>query len=151
MSGIINASIIVFVSVIILMGILPSFIIPALYGDYFNGYLSSDWLAGFLGVPSEVVSWPNIVWYTAFPLMATIAIIYGFMEELRIFRNAPNSELIYMVIAVAWSFLLIRTGALGMIGKLLYRVGALTAVIVFTTVFILGVVMFGISEVRKRL
>jgi hypothetical protein len=133
------------------MGVLPSFIIPSIYGDYFNGYLSKEWFAEFVGVQPDVVSWPNILWYTAFPLVATIAIIYGMMEELRIFSRALNNELIYIVIAIAWSFMLIRTGALGAIANFMYRGSALIAIVMFTIVFIIGVLMFGLKEVKRRI
>jgi hypothetical protein len=112
------------------------------------GYGGLRSMAEFLGIPSDTGTWPNALWFIIMPTMATLAIIYGFLEELRIFRHAENATLIYTIIGIAWAGILMYTGALKVLAIFFYQVGALVAAIVFTTVFIIGAVLWGIFRSR---
>ncbi len=118
------------------------FILTFTVGDYIASYFNTS-TAAFLGLNESVAVWPNALWFIIMPAMATLGIIYGFLEELRIFRRAPNQSLIYTIIGISWSGLLMYSGVLKILAVFFYQLGALMAAIVFSVVFIVGVIMWG--------
>ena len=101
------------------------------------------WFSITLGIPEAWVEWPNAFWLIILPYFATLVIIFGLMEEIRIFRHAEHKTTIYFLISLGWAMFLIPTGILGMIATWLYTAGAFISVIAFSIVFIVGVFWWG--------
>ena len=106
-------------------------------------YDISRWLGDFctmtLGVSAQFCRWPDIFWLLILPYFSTLVIIFGLMEEIGILRHAEHRTTIYFLIALGWAMLLVPTGFLGYIATWLYSIGAITSIIAFVTVFIIGV------------
>lgn len=100
---------------------------------------TKSWFANTLGVPEDWIEWPNVFWLIMLPYIATLAIIFGLLEEIRIFRHAEHKMIIYLIIAAGWAMFLIPTGFLGTVASVFYTIGAALSVIIFSLMFIFGV------------
>lgn len=114
--------------------------------NYLASSFNPDTLAQFLfpGLPPEYLRIPQIIWYVIVPFIAVFTVIYGFLQELRLFRYTSNK--INIVLAFAMSLLLLPSGALTFIVVQLYSFGAAFAAIIFGIVFIVGVFMWMIAS-----
>ena len=112
------------------------------FGSVFGLSGGKNTVASLIGLGDEISKWPNVIWYTILPMMATLAILYGLLEELKLFRG-PSSTYVYVIIGITWSFLLMYTGMLKIISIFLFQLGAFIAVLMFGLVFIAGTFIWG--------
>lgn len=125
---------------VVMLGLVPQALTMA--GEPYGW--GPDLLAQLMGVPRDAIEWPQVFWVLVLPYISTLAIIYGLFEEIGIFRRAAGKDVVYIVIAGAWSALLIPTGILGVIASFIYGVGALIGIIIFVGLFIAGSIAYAI-------
>jgi hypothetical protein len=114
--------------------------------NYLSSFFNTDTLANFLlpNLPPEYLRIPEIIWYVIVPFIAVYAVIYGFLQELKLFRYTSNK--VNIVLAFAMTMLLLPSGVLTFIIVQLYSFGAAFAAIIFGIVFIVGVFMWMIAS-----
>jgi len=106
------------------------------------------WLSQTLGIPRDWAAWPTVFWLLILPYISTLAIIYGFLETIGIFRGGHTTT-IYLIIAAGWAMFLIPTGFLGTIATVFYSFGAMLSVIAFSVLFIFGVIIYSVGRGRS--
>ena len=108
----------------------------------FQTWYSPDALATFLGVPSDWLILPKVIYYVIIPFVVAVAVTYGILTELNIFRNSPARGKINKFLAIAMAFLLLPSGILTQIVNYLYLGGTFVGLVGFGFLFIVGVVFW---------
>lgn len=104
-----------------------------------------NFLSSFTGYSRDMLRSPKGIYFLFFPYLATVAIIYGLLMEIGLFRHISGNEkeIIYFLIAGSWALFLIPTGILGAVVVFFYAWNAALAVIIFVLVFIIGAIFWG--------
>jgi len=108
----------------------------------FNTWFSPEALATFLGVPSDWLVIPRVIYYVLVPFIVAFTVTYAILTELRLFRNAPAAGKIYAVLAFAMSFLLLPSGILTVIVTYFYAAGVFIGLVAFGALFIGGTLLW---------
>jgi len=109
----------------------------------FETLYSVDALATFLGIPSEWLAIPKVIYFVIVPFIVAVSVTYGILTELNIFRMSLARRKIYIVLSISLSFLLLPSGALAYIVNYFYAFGTALGLVVFGALFILGTLMWG--------
>jgi hypothetical protein len=100
-------------------------------------------LAQFLfpGMNSEWLRIPDVLYYVILPFIASFAVVYGLLRELRIFRmNVPNK--VNIILAFCMTFMLLPSGILTWVITILYAGSAFIGIVAFGILFIAGVILW---------
>lgn len=89
--------------------------------------MPSDWFVGF-----------NIIWYILLPFISIVAVIYGIMYDIRLFRNKS----VIMVLSLAMAGMTLPTGWLIGFVYAVYSFNAAFAVVAFGVVFFVGILFW---------
>jgi len=90
----------------------------------------------------EWLTIPNVVYYLIFPFIAIVAVIYGILTEIRIFRSAN----VKFTLAFVMAGMSLPTGAMITTVYVLYTAGAWVAVVAFGCLFLLGTFFWAIGR-----
>jgi hypothetical protein len=90
----------------------------------------------------EWLTIPNVVYYLIFPFIAIVAVIYGILTEIRIFRSTN----VKFVLAIVMAGMSLPTGAMITTVYVLYTIGAWFAVVAFGLLFIVGTILWAIGR-----
>ncbi len=91
----------------------------------------------FLGIPSNWLYVPAVIYLFFVPFIGIFAIIYGFLSEMDIFRAKPQ---INIVLALVFAFATIPIGAFVKLISLMFAVLGLYSVGAFGLLFFFGVI-----------
>ena len=100
-------------------------------------------LAQFLfpGMSSEWLRIPDVLYYVILPFIASFAVVYGLLRELRIFRmNVPNK--VNIILAFCMTFMLLPSGILTWAITILYAGSAFIGIVAFGVLFIVGIILW---------
>jgi len=92
--------------------------------------------------PDSWLIFPNVVYYLILPFIAIVAVVYGIISDLRIFRHSRWTR---SVISVAMAGMTLPSGALIQAVYNMYSFNAAFAAIAFGVVFFIGVFIWGIG------
>lgn len=107
----------------------------------FGTLWNPDALATFLGVPSDWLVIPKVIYYVIVPFIVAVTVTYGILTELRIFRSYSAGK-INLIISVAMAFLLLPSGILTIIVTYFYAANAFIGLMGFGILFLFGTVMW---------
>jgi len=116
-----------------------------LVGGYPSSTTLRPWVELIVGNTSFPDSWlafPNIIYYLILPFVAIVAVVYGIISDLRIFRR---TRWVRGVIAVAMAGMTLPSGWLISAVLALYSFDAAFAAIAFGVVFFIGVIMWAVG------
>jgi len=119
-------------------------ILPAVYAQFNFGNSQSlrPWVEFIVGnnqFPNEWLVFPNIIYYLILPFVAIVAVVYGIISDLRIFRY---TKWVRGVIAVAMAGMTLPSGWLIQAVLYLYSFNAAFAALAFGVVFFIGVILW---------
>lgn len=97
-------------------------------------------VAKTLGVPTEWLVVPDILYKIFIPYIVATTVIYGFLIELGLFRH--TSDRVNIILALSMAFLLLPSGLLTYIVSVFYAGGAFIALMGFGILFIFGVFLW---------
>jgi len=118
-----------------------AFSLPVVYAQFPIGTGGADlkpWVDFIVGNnkwPPEWIAFPNIIYYIILPFIAIVAVVYGIMYDLRIFR----SQNVRIVLSIAMAGMTLPSGALITSVLWLYSIDATLAAWAFGIVFFVGV------------
>jgi len=92
------------------------------------------------GARDEWLTLPNFFYFIVFPFVAAWAVIYGIMEEIRIFRTAKTPQ---KIISFVMAALLLPSGWLLIIVNYFYAFDAWVALMAFGIIFFIGIFFWG--------
>lgn len=98
-----------------------------------------SFVLGNSNIPSDWLLLPNVVYFVVFPFIAIVAVIYGILSEIRIFRSANVKG----VLAFVMAGMSLPTGAMITTVYYLYTFGAWVAVVTFGVLFVFGTLLWG--------
>jgi len=143
----------IFILTALVFSILPQAIFaqigPAVPFDL-NSMLSFVLGANIAQTHPEWLVLPNVIYYLVFPFVAIVAVIYGILSEIRIFRSANVKG----VLAFVMAGMSLPTGAMITTVYYLYTFGAWVAVVTFGILFIFGTLLWGVgrgSQLKREL
>jgi len=90
----------------------------------------------------EWLTIPNVIYYLIFPFIAIVAVIYGILTEIRIFRSAN----VKFILAFVMAGMSLPTGAMITTVYLLYTAGAWVAVVAFGVLFFIGTILWALGK-----
>jgi hypothetical protein len=102
-------------------------------------YWDPESLAKFMfpNIDEEWLRMPNILYYVLVPFIVAWTVVYGLLNELKIFRSYINWK-VNFIIAFCMAFMLLPSGILIYLVTILYSFGTFFAVLCFGVLFILG-------------
>lgn len=133
---------------LLFIGILAiGFSFPVAYAQFtVGGFPSMDsfrpWIQFIVGnnqFPDSWLVFPNIVYYLVLPFISIVAVVYGIISDLRIFRY---TRWVRGVLAVAMAGMTLPSGWLITAVLQLYSFNAAFAAIMFGIVFFVGVILW---------
>jgi hypothetical protein len=106
-------------------------------------YWDPESLAKFMfpNIDEEWLRMPNIFYYVLVPFIIAWTVVYGLLNELRLFRSYINWK-VNFIIAFCMAFMLLPTGVLIYLVTILYSFGTFFAVLCFGILFIVGTFMW---------
>jgi hypothetical protein len=145
---------ILFVIVIIILFILPSFVS---YPQYLTipenfkiaplpSYASQ--ILTMLGLPQEWMYVPAIIYLFILPFAAIYTLVWAFLQSLGIFTNVPSS--VNRVLAFIIAFITIPIGWFIKLVWILFSFIGAWSVVIFAATFIVGIFFRGITTVYKE-
>jgi len=153
-SGRFSWSLILFLSLIVLLFILPQFVpfpayleVPASFKVYpLPSYASA--VFEMLGLPSDWMYVPAIIYLFILPFAAIYTLAWAFLQSLEIFTNVSSS--VNRVLAFIIAFLTIPIGWFTKIVLVLFSFMGVWSVVIFTATFIVGLFFRGYGIARKE-
>jgi len=97
------------------------------------------------GARDEWLTLPNFFYFIVFPFIAAWAVIYGIMEEIRIFRRSKTPQ---KIISFVMAALLLPSGWLLIIVNYFYAFDAWVALMAFGIIFFIGIFFWGFGTFR---
>jgi len=128
--------------------ILPlALVLPAAHAQFTSGGFPSftsfkPWVQFIVGnnqFPDTWLIFPNIIYYLILPFISIVAVVYGILSDLRIFRY---TRWVRGVLAVAMAGMTLPSGWLITAVLELYSFNAAFAALAFGLVFFLGVILW---------
>ncbi len=106
-----------------------------------------DALATFLGIPSQWLGIPQVIYYVIVPFIVAFTVTYGILTELKIFRGLSSNK-VNIVLAFAMSFSLLPSGVLTLIVTYFYAANTFIGLIGFGVLFLFGTLMWVYGRAR---
>lgn len=113
----------------------------------FGTFYSPEALATFLGVPSDWLGIPKVIYYVIVPFIVAVTVTYGILTELNIFRSYKAGR-INIILSIAMSFLLLPSGVLNLIVTYFYAANVFIGLIGFGFLFLIGTIMWIYGRTR---
>lgn len=101
-----------------------------------------DFIVGNNTWPDSWMAFPNIVYYLILPYLAIVAVIYGIMSDIRIFK----SQNVRIFLSVSMAAMTLPSGVLISWVLTLYSFNAFFAAIAFGVVFFIGIIFWAIGR-----
>jgi hypothetical protein len=111
----------------------------------FGTWYSVDALATFLGVPSDWLAIPKVIYFVIVPFIVAITVTYGILTELNIFRTSLAKNKINIILSISLAFLLLPSGTLAYIVNYFYAAGEAIGLIAFGALFIVGTLLWAVG------
>lgn len=131
-----------------------NFLLPNVYAQLSIGGFPSTtnfrpWVEFIVGnnqFPDSWLVFPNIVYYLILPFIAIVAVVYGIISDLRIFRY---TRWVRGVIAVAMAGMTLPSGWLISAVLAFYAFNAEFAALAFGVVFFIGVILWAVGTTGR--
>jgi len=119
--------------------------------DFNNPQSLRPWVSLIVGnnqFPDSWLIFPNVIYYLMLPFIAIVAVVYGIISDLRIFKY---SRWVRGVLAVAMAGMTLPSGVLIQAVYSLYSIDAALAALAFGVVFFLGVILWAVGTFSRNL
>ena len=104
----------------------------------------------YLGVPKEWAYLPAIIYLFIIPFAAIYTITWAFLTNLKIFGDSKQAMNAYKVLAFLIAFSTLPLGYFVRIVQVLFAINGIVGIVVFSAVFILGVLFRGYGRVSTE-
>ena len=131
---------VVLFAILILTPTLVSAQIDTYPTEFWNPQALAEWL--FPGMSKDWVRMPNLIYYVIVPFITAVAVIYGILGQLRIFRDWKTN----LIISLCFAFLLLPSGILTTIVNIFYATGAFIGLISFGVLFVVGTLLWAVGR-----